>query len=121
MAFNNIEEVGDRHLHIFWTNGDPVTSEHMVLMYAKNSMLNGWWDRVTVVIWGTPQLLISGNEGVMAEIELAKDAGVEFSACSSCAANLGTATALVEEGVEVVRWGERLSLLLQNGRHVITI
>ena len=40
MAFNIIEEVSSRHLHILWTNGDPVTSKNMVMMYACNSMLN---------------------------------------------------------------------------------
>ena len=43
MAFSNIEEVSDRHLHILWTNADPETSENMVMMYARNAMLNEWW------------------------------------------------------------------------------
>ena len=29
-------------LYILWTNGDLVTSEKMVLMYAVNSVLKGW-------------------------------------------------------------------------------
>ena len=42
MSFNQVSEVTDRHLHILWTNGDPVTAEHMVMMYATNSLLNDW-------------------------------------------------------------------------------
>ena len=121
MSFKDINEVTDRHLHIIWTNADPVTSENMVMMYAKNSMLNGWWDKVTVVLWGAPQKLIFENEFVQAEMELARDAGVEFSACSSCANNLQLTEALEAEGIEVIRWGQKLSLLLQNGKHVITL
>lgn len=121
MAFQNIEEVGSRHLHIIWTNADPVSAEHMVMMYAKNSMINGWWDRVTVVLWGAPQRLIFDDESVRAEMEMARDEGVEFSACISCADNLGLTDRLKDEGLEVIRWGEKLSLLLQNGKHVITI
>ena len=41
-SFQDINEVTDRHLHIIWTNADPVTSENMVMMYTKNSMLNGF-------------------------------------------------------------------------------
>lgn len=121
MAFQNIEEVGERHLHIFWTNGDPVTSEHMVLMYARNALLNGWWDKVTVVLWGAPQKLALESEAIRLKMQVARQAGVEFSACISCAVNLGTEEALREEGIEVIRWGEKLSLLMQGGRHVLTI
>ena len=121
MSFSEIEEVGSRRLHIIWTSGDPVTAEHMVLMYARNAMLNGWWDKVTVVIWGASQKLAAENEAIRLKMELAGRAGVEFSACLSCALNLGTKEALEAQGVEVIRWGERLSLLMQNGRHVLTL
>ena len=90
------------------------------MMYAKNSMLNGWWDKVTVVLWGGPQKLALENEAIQAEMELARDAGVEFSACSSCAANLELTEALEKENIEVIRWGQKLSQLLQNGKHVLT-
>ena len=78
MAFNIIEEVSSRHLHILWTNGDPVTSKNMVMMYACNSMLNHWWDKVTVIIWGAPQKLIFEDDSVWAEMKIAEMAGVEF-------------------------------------------
>ncbi|MGX8774570.1 MAG: DsrE family protein [Bacillota bacterium] len=121
MAFSNIEEVSDRHLHILWTNTDPDTSENMVMMYARNAMLNDWWDRVTVIIWGGTQKLIFENEAVMTKIRIARQSGVEFTACLSCAVNLGKLEALEAEGIEVIRWGEKLSLLMQNGKHVLTI
>lgn len=121
MSFQNIEEVTDRHLHILWTSGDPDTSEHMVLMYARNAMLNGWWDKVTVIVWGAPQRLALENEAIRVKMDVARQAGVEFTACISCALNLGFAERLQEDGIEVIRWGEKLSLLMQNGRHVLTV
>ena len=121
MAFERIEDVAERHLHIFWTNGDPMTSENMVLMYARNAMLNGWWDRVTVVLWGAPQKLFAESEAVRLKVRLTSQAGAEFSACLSCAVNMGTKQALEEENIEVIRWGEKLSLLMQNGKHVLTV
>ena len=121
MSFQNIEEVTDRHLHIRWTSGDPDTSEHMVLMYARNAMLNGWWDKVTVIVWGAPQRLVLENEAIRVKMDVARQAGVEFTACISCALNLGLAERLQEDGIEVIRWGEKLSLLMQNGRHVLTV
>lgn len=121
MSFKDIHEVTDRHLHILWTTADPLTAEHMILMYAKNSLLNNWWDRVTVIIWGAAQKLATGSESVRFEMQNAKDLGVEFSACASCAANLGTKEALEAGGIEVIRWGEKLSQLMQNGKHVLTV
>jgi hypothetical protein len=121
MAFENIDEVTERHLHILWTSGDPVTAEDMVLLFSRNAMLNSWWDKVTVIVWGAPQKLIFESEAVKLKVEIAKQAGVEFTACVGCAANLGLVEALEEEGIECVRWGERLSLLMQKGKHVLTV
>lgn len=121
MSFQNINEVSDRHLHIVWTNSDPDTALNMVLMYATNAMLNEWWDKVTVIIWGGSQKLVTENEAVRFEMQNARDVGVEFTACVSCANNLGITQALEADGIEVIRWGQKLSLLLQNGKHVITV
>ncbi|MFR4559861.1 MAG: hypothetical protein ACLT5P_00670 [Flavonifractor plautii] len=43
-----------QHLHILWTNADPVVFDKMVLMYAVNSLVRGWWEKVTVILWGRP-------------------------------------------------------------------
>ena len=121
MSFTDINEVTDRHLHIVWTNSDSVSAVNMVLMYATNSLLNEWWDKVTVIIWGGSQKLAAEDETVRFEMQNARDVGVEFTACASCANNLGTAQALEADGIEVIRWGQKLSLLLQNGKHVLSI
>lgn len=121
MSFKDISEVTDRHLHILWTNADPITAVNMVLMYATNSLLNDWWDKVTVIIWGAAQKLATENETVRFEMQNARDVGVEFTACASCANNLGTKDTLEADGIEVIRWGQKLSQLQQNGKHVLTI
>lgn len=120
MSFKTIEDVTDRHLHIFWTTGEIDTAENMILMYARNSLLNHWWDKVTVVLWGSAQKLLVESESVKANLGIARQAGVEFSACLSCAVNLGTKDGLEAEGIEVIRWGEKLSLLKQSGKQVLT-
>ena len=121
MSFSNIEEVNDRHLHILWTNSDPLTAEHMVMMYARNALVNEWWEKVTVIIWGGAQKLATENEAVRLKMDFARQAGVEFTACISCANNLGLTETLRQDGIEVIRWGEKLSLLMQNGRHVLSV
>lgn len=111
----------DKNLHILWTNADPITSHHMVMMYATNSMLNGWWDNVKVIIWGAPAKYVVEDADIKERINIARHAGVEFSACISCANNLGITKDLEALDIEVIRWGEKLSNLLQNNEHVITV
>ena len=56
-----------RHLHILWTNADPTAGKLMVMMYAKYSMKNGWWDRCTVILWGaTVRLMLENLQTAMA-------------------------------------------------------
>ena len=111
----------DKHLYILWTTGDPVTAEHMVMMYSTNAMLYSWWDKVTVIIWGAAQKLAAENEAVRLKMEIARKAGVEFTACVSCAINLGLKEKLENDKIEVIRWGEKLSKLMQDGKHLITV
>ena len=121
MAFKNIDEVKDDHLHILWTSPDSATAQHMVLLYARNAKLLGWWKKITIIIWGAPQPLLFEDEAVHLQMELARQAGVEISACIGCARNLGLIEAFEKEGIEVEPWGERITLLMQNGKHMLTI
>ena len=51
-------------LTILWTNGDPVTAEYMVLMYAVNSIKNSWWKKVEIVVWGGATKLVQENRHI---------------------------------------------------------
>ena len=111
----------ERNLYILWANSDKVTSEHMMLMYAKNSMLRGWWDRVTVIVWGDTQRLVCSDEEIRAGVQEAQELGVFFSACIACAVELGTMDQLRELGIEVISWGDKLTKLLQSGEKVLSL
>ena len=52
------------HLYILWTNNDYETAEKMVFMYAINSLSQGWWENVTLIIWGASVTLTSQNENI---------------------------------------------------------
>ena len=108
-------------LHILWTNADVHTAQFMVMMYAKNSMLRRWWDKVTVIIWGATAKLAAENATIQEEIKLAQLAGVQFSACVACANRLGVAAQLEALGIEVKPWGQPLTELLKNNERIITI
>lgn len=109
------------HLYILWTNADILTSEKMVMMYARNAMLNKWWDAVTVIIWGATAKLVSENENIQLQIKIAQQAGVKFSACKACADQLGVSDQIEKLEIESKYWGEGLTEILKNGEKLITI
>ncbi|MDZ7695503.1 MAG: DsrE family protein [Deltaproteobacteria bacterium] len=109
------------HLTILWTNGDPVTAEKMVFMYGINSLLKGWWARVTLVIWGTPAKLSAENPDIQEKIKKALDTGVHVTACKACADQLGVTETLEKMNVEVKYWGEPLTDILKSEGPLLTI
>ena len=62
-------------LFILWTNADIITSDKMVMMYATNSMLEHWWDEITVIIWGATAQLVSENAMLQEKIKIAQHVG----------------------------------------------
>ncbi len=109
------------HLYVLWTNGDPITAEKMVFMYSINSLLQGWWDKVTLIIWGAPSKLVSQDANIQAQIIKARDAGVHITACKACADQLGVTETLEQLDIEVIYWGDPLTRLLKNGETLLTI
>jgi hypothetical protein len=108
-------------LYILWTNGDEITSEKMVLMYAYNALKLGWWKEITVVIWGSPNLTIANSELIKDKIKQAQKIGVRFSACKACADQLGTTSKLIDMGIEVKYWGEGLTKILKEDETLLTV
>jgi len=109
------------HLYILWTNADLMTFDKMVMMYAKNCIVKHWWKEVTVIIWGATAKLVAENQMVRERIREVQSVGVHFSACKSCAEQLGAADKLAELGVEVIYWGEGLTDIIKNNKKLITI
>ena len=108
-------------LSILWTNADPLTAEHMVMMYATNAMLKKWWDEVTVIIWGATSKLVAEDEKIQGLIRTARQAGVQFSACVACANALGTFEAIADMGIELKSWGQPLTELIKADEKLITV
>jgi len=109
------------HLYILWTNDDPITSEKMVFMYGVNSLLRGWWDKVTLIIWGAPTKLSAENTEIREKIREALNAGMHVTACKACADQLGVTETLEKMNVEVKYWGEPLTKILKSNETLLTI
>ena len=109
------------HLYVLWTNDNPVTAEKMVFMYTINSLIHGWWEKVTLIIWGAPAKLVSEDVDMQKKIKEALDAGVHVTACKACADQLGVTEALEKQRIEVKYWGEPLTEILKNNEPLLTV
>lgn len=111
----------NNHLYLLWTSADPMTAEKMVFMYTVNSLLHGWWEEVTLIVWGAPARLISESEEIQKMVAGALQAGVHVTACKACADQLGVTETLIQLGIEVKYWGKPLTELLKSGEKLLTI
>lgn len=109
------------HLYILWTTADVITSDKMLIAYATGSLLVGWWDEVTIIIWGSSPKLVAESILIQEKIKKATRAGVHFSACRACTDELGVTGKLISLGIEVDYWGDRLSKLIKTNAYIITI
>ncbi|MDC7227614.1 MAG: DsrE family protein [Spirochaetales bacterium] len=108
-------------LYLVWTNADLITSKLMVFMYGINAKTKGWWENVTIVIWGATAKLVSENTEIQEYIKKAQTEGVHVSACITCANELGVADKLEALDIELIRWGAPLTELLKNDEAILTI
>ena len=109
------------HLYVLWTNDDLITAEKMVFMYTINSLKKGWWQEVTLIIWGATAKLVAGNHIIQTLIKQAEEAGVHLTACKACADQLGVTETLEKMNIEVIYWGEPLTRILKAEEALITI
>jgi hypothetical protein len=109
------------HLYVLWTNDNPVTAEKMVFMYIINSLIHGWWEKVTLIIWGASTKLVSENANIQEKIKEALDTGVHITACKACADQLGVTETLEKLQIEVKYWGPLLTEILKNNEQLLTI
>jgi len=110
-----------KHLYVLWTNDNLITSEKMVFMYAVNSLIRGWWEKVTLIIWGAPAKLVSEDVNMQEKVKEALDAGVHVTACKACADQLGVTEILEKLKIEVKYWGVPLTEILTSDEKLLTI
>jgi hypothetical protein len=109
------------HLYVLWTNDNPITAEKMVFMYTVNSLLKGWWEKVTLIIWGATAKLVSEDDNIQKLIKKALKAGIHITACKACADQLGVTETLEKLNIEVKYWGIPLTEILKNDEKLLTI
>ncbi|MDR7869041.1 MAG: DsrE family protein [Sporomusaceae bacterium] len=90
-------------------------------MYTLNSKLRGWWEDVTLIVWGASTKLLVEDEELQERIRQMIEAGVDVVACVACAKMFGAVEKLESLGIEVKSMGQPLTQLLKAGKKVLTI
>lgn len=111
----------NNHLHVLWTSSDPITAEHMLLLYTVNSLKREWWEKVTIIIWGGSMKLIAEDSNIQRLIKEAVAQGVKFLGCLHCAQQVKAEDILTDLGVELKYMGEGLTEIIKTKEHLITI
>jgi hypothetical protein len=107
-------------LAIVWTSGDPDVAHRMVLMYANGAQRQGWFDDITLIIWGPSQRLVAADKDIREKIQNLMDIGVNVYACQACSDSYGITDDLRSVGMTVKYMGVPLSDAIKGDSHVIT-
>jgi hypothetical protein len=107
-------------LFVMWSSGDREVATKMVFMYTLNAKRRGWWNDISLIVWGPSAKLVSEDKELQAKIKEMKDAGVELLACKACSDSYGVSDTLEQFGIEVKYMGEPLTHLLKEDHKIIT-
>jgi hypothetical protein len=111
----------ENKLVILWTSADKEVALTMMFMYAINAKLNGWWDEVTVIVWGPSAKLLSKDAELQIVVQEAQDKGIKFQACIACADIYGVTEKLKALHIETIKMGVPLTNYLKSGARVISL
>jgi len=107
-------------LVVLWTSGYAEVAKKMVYMYTYNAKKNGWWDKITFIIWGPSSKLLAEDKELQDYLKKMKDEGVVLEACKACADMYHVSDKLTELGVDVKYMGQDLTNYIKNEKYIIT-
>jgi hypothetical protein len=106
-------------LVVVWTSGDKEVAMKMVFMYTFNAKKHGWWEDITLLVWGPSAKLLTEDEDLQNYVKEMLDIGIHVLACKGCADLYGIADKLEDIGVTVKYTGVDLTNFIKE-RHVVT-
>ncbi len=108
-------------LAVLWTSGDPDVAEKMCFMYTYNAKKQGWFDEVTLIVWGPSAKLLSENKMLQDYVKKMIDAGIKIEACTACANMYGVKEQLAAMGIDVKGMGVPLTNYLKEGWKTLSL
>lgn len=113
------EKPGHDKLVIIWSSADRDVALKMAFMYTSNSKKYGWWDDITLVVWGPSAKLLTEDQKLQENIKSMIDAGIVVKACKACSDQYGVSGKLQELGI-IVKYMTELTDYIKEGRNILT-
>ena len=107
-------------LAVVWSSSDSEVAHKVCFMYTQSAKKAGWFDDVTLIVWGPSSRLLAGDKELQTKVKAMIDSGVNVQACGVCADMYGVADALREMGITVRGMGKPLSDMLKSDTKVLT-
>ena len=111
---------GNEKMVIVWTSGDREVALKMVFMYTLNAKKRGWWEDITLVVWGPSAKLLTEDKELQEYMKQIMEAGVTVKACKGCSDQYGVSEQLEALGITVLYIGKELSDYVKEERNVLT-
>jgi hypothetical protein len=112
-------EGGPDRLAVLWTSGDADVAHKVAFMYAHNAKKAGWFDEVTLIVWGPSQHILVGDKDLQAKVKAMQEDGVVVEACIACAMEYGVMDQLKALGITVRGMGVPLTNYLKSDWKVL--
>jgi hypothetical protein len=90
-------------------------------MYTLNAKRQGWFDEVTLIVWGPSSKLLSENTDLQEAVKGMAAEGVEIVACKACSDSYGVSEILEGMGIEVKYMGVPLTEMLKGDWKVLSL
>lgn len=107
-------------LAVVWSSGDSEVAHKVCFMYTQAAKKAGWFDDVTLIVWGPSSRLLAGDRELQSKVKAMIDSGVDVQACVVCADIYGVAETLRQMGITVRGMGKPLSEMLKSDAKVLT-
>jgi hypothetical protein len=113
-------DVEPTRLAVLWTSGDREVALKVAFMYTLNAKSQGWFDEVTLIVWGPSSKLLAGDQELQEYVQRMAEEGVTVVACQACADSYGVSEELRALGIEVTYMGVPLTEMLKGDWKVLT-
>jgi len=107
-------------LVVLWTSGDPEVAKKMVFMYTYNAKKYGWWEDITLVVWGPSAKLLTEDKELQKSIKDMDEIGINLLACKGCSDQYEVSEDLEKLGIEVKYIGVELTDFIKGDYHLVT-
>ena len=107
-------------LAVLWTSGDREVALKVAFMYTLNAKSRGWFDEVTLIVWGPSSRLLAQDQELQEYVQRMAEEGVTIVACQACADSYGVSEELEALGIEVKYMGVPLTEMLKGDWKVLT-